>query len=72
MQLQEQDDCVAGWSETTVRKLRQILIRILVENEYLDHNKANHINPVLLSPVLENAIRTNNDDRALTAFNCFS
>lgn len=72
MQLQEQDDYVAGWSETTVKKIRQILIRILAENEYLDNIKSDHINPVWLNPVLENAIRSNNDDRALTAFNCFS
>ena len=72
MQLQEQDDYVAGWSETTVKKIRQILIRILAENDYLDHIKSDHINPVWLNPVLENAIRSNNDDRALAAFNCFS
>lgn len=72
MQLQEQDDYVAGWSESTVKKIRQILIRVLAENEYLDDIKADHINPVWLNPVLENAIRSNNDDRALTAFNCFS
>ena len=72
MQLQEQDDYVAGWSETTVKKIRQVLIRVLAENEYLDNIKADHINPVWLNPVLENAIRSNNDDRALTAFNCFS
>lgn len=72
MQLQEQDDYVAGWSETTVKKIRQILIRVLAENEYLDNIKADHINPVWLNPILENAIRSNNDDRVLTAFNCFS
>jgi len=72
MQLQEQDDYVAGWSESTMKKIRQILIRVLVENEYLDDIKADHINPVWLNPVLENAIRSNNDDRALAAFNCFS
>lgn len=72
MQLQEQDDYVAKWSESTMKKLRQILIRVLVENDYLDDIKADHINPVWLNPVLENAIRSNNDDRALTAFNCFS
>ena len=72
MQLQEQDDYVAGWSESTVKKIRQILFRVLAENEYLDDIKADHINPVWLNPVLENAIRSNNDDRALTAFNCFS
>lgn len=72
MQLQEQDDYVAGWGESTVKKIRQILIRVLAENEYLDSIKADHINPVWLNPVLENAIRSNNDDRALSAFNCFA
>lgn len=72
MRLQEQDDYVAGWSESTMKKIRQILIRVLTENEYLDDIKADHINPVWLNPVLENAIRSNNDDRALAAFNCFS
>ena len=71
MQLQEQDDYVAGWSESTMKKIRQVLIRVLAENEYLDDIKADHINPVWLNPVLENAIRSNNDDRALAAFNCF-
>ena len=72
MQLQEQDDYVAGWSDSTVNKIRQVIIKVLVENEYLDNIKADHINPVWLNPVLENAIRNNNDDRALSAFNCFS
>ena len=72
MQLQEQDDYVAGWSDLTVNKLRQVLIRILVENEYLDDIKSDHINPIWLNPILENAIRSKNDDRALAAFNCFA
>ncbi len=71
MQLQEQDDYVAGWSDQTIKKIRQVLIKILVENDYLDNTKSDHINPVWLSPVLENAIKEKNDDRALTAFNCF-
>ena len=72
MQLQEQDDYVAGWSDSTINKIRQVIIKILVDNEYLDNIKADHINPVWLDPILENAIRNNNDDRALSAFNCFS
>lgn len=72
MQLQEQDDYVAGWSESTMKKIRQILIRVLAENEYLDDIKADHINPVWLNPMLENAIKSNNDDKALSAFNCFA
>ena len=72
MQLQEQDDYVAGWSESTMKKIRQVLIRVLTENDYLDSAKADHINPVWLNPILENAIRNNNDDHALVAFNCFA
>lgn len=72
MRLQEQDDWVATWSESTLTKLKQVLARILVENGYLDSVRGNHLNPVLLSSLLENVIRSNNDDIALPAFNCFS
>ena len=71
MRLQEQDDYVATWSDSTVTKLKQVLQKTLVDNEYIDSTKAEHLNPVLISPVLENAIRRNNDDAALVAFNCF-
>lgn len=72
IRLQEQNDAVATWSDTTITKLKQVLTRILVENEYLDNAKTDHINPVWLNPTLENAIRSNNEDAALPAFNCFS
>ena len=71
MRLQEQDDAVAGWSENTITKLKQILARVLVENEYLDDVRADHLNPVWLHPILENAIRSNGDVAILPAFNCF-
>ena len=72
MRLQEQDDWVASWSELTIRKLKQVLTKILVENDYLDSTKADHLNPVLISPVLENAIRNDGMSQALPAFNCLS
>ena len=71
MRLQEQDDWVATWSNSTITKLKQVLQKLLVENEYLDSTDADHLNPVLISSVLENAIRSNGDDIALPAFNCF-
>ena len=71
MQLQEQDDYVAGWSDSTVKKIGQVLMRILVENEYIHDLKADHIDPVLLSPILKQGIYDNHDGRALPAFNCF-
>jgi len=71
LRLQEQDDGVATWSESTITKLKQIFVRMLVDTEYLDDNKADHINPVLVSSILENAIRSNGDEAMLPAFNCF-
>ena len=72
IRLQEQDDVVAAWSDSTIKKLKQIMVRVLVETEYLDHIRADHINPVWLNPILENAIRSNHDDIILPAFNYFS
>lgn len=72
MRLQEQDDSVAAWSDSTITKLKQILKKVLVDNEYLDSTKADHLNPVWLNPILENAVRSNGDAAALPAFNCFS
>lgn len=71
LRLQEQDDCVASWSDSTITKIKQVLARILVDTEYLDDIRADHLNPVLVSSVLENAIRSNGDEAMLPAFNCF-
>lgn len=72
LRLQEQDDWVATWSDSTVTKLKQVIAKILVENEYIDNIKSVKLNPVWLQPVLENVIRENGDEIALPAFNCFS
>ncbi|MFI3177733.1 MAG: DUF1819 family protein [Eubacteriales bacterium] len=71
MRLQEQDDGVASWSSATIEKIKSVLKKVLVENEYLDNAKSEKLNPVLLSFTLENAIRSNNDEIVLPAFNCF-
>ena len=72
MRLQEQDDGVASWSDSTITKLKQVFQKLLIDNEYLDRINADHINPVLISSVLENAIRAAGQEIALPAFNCFS
>lgn len=71
MRLQEQDDEVASWADSTVKKLKQVLNKILIENEYIDNPRATRLNPVLISSEVENAIRANGDEIALPAFNCF-
>ena len=70
--LQEQDDWVATWSDSTITKLKQVLQKLLVDNEYLDSTDAARLNPVLISPLLENAIRADGQEYLLPAFNCLS
>ena len=72
LRLQEQDDWVATWKDSTVNKLKQVITKMLVENEYIDSIRATKLNPVWLQPIVENAIRENGDEIALPAFNCFS
>lgn len=72
LRLQEQDDWVATWSDSTIQKLKQVLKKVLVENAYIDSTSATHLNPVWLHPILEEAIHQNHDDIALPAFNHFS
>lgn len=72
MRLQEQSDTVASWSDSTITKLKQVIAKVLVETEYLDNLRADHLNPVWLHPILENAIRSNGDAVVLPAFHCFS
>lgn len=72
MRLQEQDNWVATWSNSTITKVRQVLTKMLVENEYLDSVDATHLNPVLISSLLENAIREDGQEIALPAFNCLT
>lgn len=69
--LQEQNDDVAGWSEKTITKLKQVLTRCLIETQMLDGLKDTTLNPVFICAELEAGIRENNDLTALAAFNCF-
>lgn len=70
IRLQEQIDTVAAWSESTVARAKLVLLRVLVENEYLDSKDADHLNPVWLDRQLENAIRASHNEAVLPAFNC--
>ncbi len=69
--LREQNDDIAAWSEQTLRKLKQVLTKCLIETEMLDSYSASELNPIFISAELESGIRENNDLTALAAFNCF-
>ena len=72
LQLQEQDDTVASWSENTVKRIIMIISKILVENGYIENGKSTVLQPVLISRILESAIRESGNEIALQAFNCLS
>ena len=72
LQLQEQDDWAMTWSESTNEKLQQVIKKILVETEYLDSTRATRLNAVLISPILEKAIREAGEEKLLPAFNCLT
>lgn len=69
--LQEQNDSVASWSNSTISKIKQVLTRSLVECGYLDSVRATKLNPVTIAPELEDEIRASSGTAALAAFNCF-
>ena len=71
MRIQEQDDDVAGWSDATIDKIKQVLNKVLIENEYIDGPRTTKLNPVMICTEVENAIRANGDEVVLPAFNCF-
>ncbi len=71
MELQEQNDSVRGWSDSTVAKTKQVLKKCMVECGYLDTTKSSVLNPVYLYPELERGMRENGDSIAFSAFNYF-
>ena len=72
VQLQEQNDTVARWSDSTINKIRQVLNKSLVEAGFIDNPRSTVLNPVFICAELEEGIRANSDKAALAAFNCFN
>lgn len=68
--LQEQNDTVASWSNSTITKCKQVLKKTLVENGYLNNSKSEVLNPVLLDFRVKEAIEKINNREALVAFGC--
>lgn len=68
--LRSQSETVAGWSDATLNKIRQVLVKCLVEAGYLPNPRSEELRPVLLDLDLERAMRANGDVIALPAFSC--
>ncbi len=64
-------DAVAAWTINTREKIRQVLVKVLVENEYLDSARSTSLNLVLLEPELKDGMLARHDGYLLPAFNYF-
>lgn len=69
-QLQEQNETVASWSDSTVNKCKQVLKKSLVEAGYLDNARSQELNHILLDPELKDIIKHTQNPNALIAFGC--
>lgn len=68
--LRSQSEVVAGWSDATLNKIRQVLTKCLVECGYLESPRSDELRPILLDLELADALRVNGDAAALPAFAC--
>ena len=69
-QLQEQNETVASWSDSTINKCKQVLKKSLVEAGYLDNARSQELNHILLDPELKDIIEHTQNQNALIAFGC--
>jgi hypothetical protein len=56
---------VGCWSETTQKKLRQVILRILAEAKIIDTTRSLKILPFFLQPEVERLLMKNNEDYVL-------
>jgi hypothetical protein len=46
----DRDPCVSDWKPSTVKKIRQVIFRILAEAKYIDNTKSRRLQPVAIVP----------------------
>ena len=63
----QKDDHAAAWSEKTVRKLRQVTFRILVEAKYIDSASSPRLLPVMIEPEVREYLVENSEDYVIRA-----
>ena len=62
---ENRDQTVAGWSETTKKKLRQVIIRILAEAGYLKSSRNLQIAPIAIHPKVREYLVSHHYDEIL-------
>lgn len=70
--LAERDASAARWTESTVKKLKTVLRSSLAQAGILQNARSETMQPIVIDPTLERAMREAGDQALLPAFNCFS
>lgn len=66
--LEEQDDYVQSWSDTTLKKIKWIIKNTLVQTDYLENIRSKKLRKVLIDSDIKEEIINNGDKIALKAF----
>lgn len=70
--LQYENEIVSTWSESTINKIKSILIKCLSDTGYLNNIRSNNLNPIILYDEVLECIKENGDNEMLKAFNYLS
>ena len=63
---ENRDEIVAGWSESTKKKLGQVIIRILAEVGYLESSRVLQLSPISIHPKVRDYIVSHQLDEILS------
>ena len=67
--IREQDENASTWTDSTVQKIKQVLIKFLVDLGYLNSIKEGNLQPLYVYPELIEGIKLNKDHDVLIVFN---
>lgn len=67
--IREQDENASTWTDSTVQKIKQVLIKFLVDLGYLNSIKEGNLQPLYVYPELIEGIKLNQDQDVLIVFN---
>ena len=68
-ELRNKDEKVSEWSDATMNKIRQVLLKTLVDTGYLNSTSSKELNPVYLYEEVLECINDNGDQEICPAFN---
>ena len=69
--LRERDEKASGWSDSTMNRIRAVLLKCLVETGYLNTTSSKELNPVYLYEEVLDCIKDGGDEEVYPAFNYF-